>query len=69
MHVVKEMVAGYLCNERKYVSEQHLDRYIGEFVYRYNNRKITDATGAVKALKGAEGKRLVYKDTIKKADD
>ncbi len=48
-----------------HVSEQHLDRYVGEFVYRYNNRKMTDNERAHKALKAIEGKRLVYKDTVK----
>ena len=52
-----------------HVSKQHLDRYIGEFVYRYNNRDITDAERAEKAVKNIEGKRLIYKETIKKADD
>jgi len=42
-----------------HVREQHLDRYVGEFVYRYNNRKITDAKRAEKAIKKIEGKRLV----------
>jgi hypothetical protein len=50
-----------------YVSEQHLDRYVGEFVYRYNIHKVFDGEQAQKAIKGAEGKRLVYKETIKKA--
>jgi transposase-like protein len=50
-----------------HVSEQHLDRYVGEFVFRYNNRSVNDAERAVKALKGTEGKRLVYKEAIKKA--
>jgi len=50
-----------------HVSEEHLDRYVGEFVFRYNNRKITDGERAHQAIRGAEGKRLVYKDTIKKA--
>lgn len=52
-----------------HVSEQHLDRYVGEFVYRYNNREITDAERAKKAVKQTEGKRLVYKETIKKTGD
>jgi transposase-like protein len=49
-----------------HVSEQHLDRYVDEFVFRYNNRKTTDAERAVKAIKKIEGKRLYYKDPIKK---
>ncbi|MEX2142973.1 MAG: IS1595 family transposase [Anaerolineales bacterium] len=49
-----------------HVSPQHLDRYIGEFQFRYNARKIKDGDRAIKAMKGAEGKRLVYRDAIKK---
>jgi transposase-like protein len=52
-----------------HVSEQHLDRYVNEFVYRYNNREITDTERAKKAVRATEGKRLVYKETIKKAGD
>jgi len=52
-----------------HVSKEHLDRYVGEFVFRYNNRKVSDGERAEKAMKGAEGKRLVYKETIKKAGD
>jgi hypothetical protein len=52
-----------------HVSEQHLDRYVNEFVYRYNNREITDTERAKKAVKATEEKRVVYKETIKKAGD
>ncbi len=48
-----------------HVSEQHLDRYVNEFAFLYNARKITDGERAQKAMRGAEGKRLVYKETIK----
>jgi transposase-like protein len=46
-----------------HVSEQHLDRYVDEFAFRYNNREITDAERTAKALKKVGGKRLKYKDT------
>ncbi len=49
-----------------HVSEQHLDRYVDEFAFRYNNRKTTDAERAVKAIKKIEGKRLYYKEPTKK---
>jgi transposase-like protein len=45
------------------VSEAHLHRYLAEFDFRYNNRPklgVEDAERAAKALKGAEGKRLMY---------
>lgn len=46
-----------------HVSEKHLDRYINEFVFRYNNRKIDDAMRSVLAMKQTEGKRLTYRET------
>ena len=49
-----------------HVSEEHLDRYANEFSFRWNNRKATDGERAVTAIRGIEGKRLYYKDPIKK---
>lgn len=49
-----------------HVSEQHLDRYINEFVFRYNRRKDKDGERAVAAVVGAKGKRLYYKDPTEK---
>lgn len=43
------------------VSEAHLYRYLAEFDFRHNHRKISDAERAVALLKGAQGKRLLYK--------
>lgn len=45
------------------VSEAHLHRYLKEFDFRYSNRSglgIEDTERAALALKGAEGKRLMY---------
>lgn len=47
----------------QHCSEQHLKRYVSEFDFRYNNRKMTDGERADIALKGIEGKRLTYQDT------
>lgn len=44
----------------QHCGEQHLQRYLTEFDFRYSNRKISDAERAEVALKGAEGKRLTY---------
>jgi transposase-like protein len=44
-----------------HVSEQHLHRYCGEFDFRYNNRKITDAERMHKSVGGIVGKRLTYR--------
>ena len=46
------------------VAEAHLHRYLAEFDFRYNNRSglgVEDAERAARALKGAEGKRLTYR--------
>jgi transposase-like protein len=43
---------------------QHLHRYLAEFDFRYSNRaalEIDDSERAAKAIKGAEGKRLTYR--------
>jgi len=44
-----------------HVSEAHLGRYLVEFDFRRNHRKITDTERARLAMKGAEGKRLEYR--------
>lgn len=46
--------------------EQHLQRYLTEFDFRYSNRSamgIEDAERTTLAIKGAEGKRLTYRRT------
>lgn len=43
---------------------QHLQRYLNEFSFRYSNRSgvgVTDVERAALALKGIEGKRLMYR--------
>src|SRR5690348_14944259 len=45
-------------------SEKHLPRYVAEFDFRYSNRDklgVGDAARANRILKGAEGKRLTYR--------
>ena len=44
-----------------HVGTQHLQRYMHEFDFRYNNRKVTDCERAENALKGIDGKRLTYR--------
>ena len=43
-----------------HVSQQHLSRYVAEFDFRYNTRKLKDGERADIALKSIEGKRLTY---------
>lgn len=47
-----------------HVSGKHLDRYVDEFVFRYNNRKINDSERAIVAIIQVDGKRLTY-ETLK----
>jgi ISXO2-like transposase domain len=47
-----------------HVSEAHLHRYLAEFDFRYNSRSglgVKDKKRAEKAVMGAEGKRLMYR--------
>ena len=44
--------------------EQHLQRYLNEFAFRYNHRSklgVEDAERAATAAHGASGKRLTYR--------
>jgi transposase-like protein len=43
-----------------HVSETHLPRYLAEFDFRYNSRELTDGERTIRALAGADGKRLTY---------
>ena len=50
----------------QHCDEKHLHRYLAEFDFRYNNRVglgVDDTARAVKAIKGAAGKRLTYRRT------
>jgi transposase-like protein len=49
-----------------HVSDEHLDRYVDEFVFRYNRRDVKDGERAVMAVKKIAGKRLYYKEPIAK---
>lgn len=44
------------------VSRKHLHRYLGEFGFRWNTRKNSDGERVRKAITGAEGKRLMYRE-------
>lgn len=43
------------------VSKKHLHRYIDEFAFRWNTRKVTDGERIAQAIRAAEGKRLIYR--------
>ena len=46
-----------------HVSKIHLHRYCDEFSFRWNHRKIDDGERMVEAIKGGNGKRLMYRQT------
>lgn len=50
--------------EGTYVAVQpfHLDRYVVEEEFRFNNRRDDDSVRSLKTLAGAEGRRLTYED-------
>jgi len=50
------------------VSEAHLSRYLAEWDFKWNTRKITDGERATAAVKGIEGKRLTYRIPHNAAD-
>lgn len=43
------------------VSRQHLHRYVGEFAFRYNTRKMDDGQRVTAAIRKGVGKRLTYR--------
>lgn len=48
----------------QHCSEQHFQRYLNEFAFRYNNRiklGVDDTQRAMIAARGADGKRLTYR--------
>ena len=47
----------------------HLFRYLDEQVYRFNNRKMTDAERFDLAVKGIVGKRLTFDQLTGKVAD
>lgn len=46
------------------VSKKHLQRYLDEFEFRYNNRRLEDGERVVAAIRGADGKRLRYEEPV-----
>jgi transposase-like protein len=49
-----------------HVSKKHLQKYVDEFSYRWDRRKMSDGERTNDAIKSSEGKRLMLKAPIKK---
>ena len=52
-----------------HVSQQHLKRYLAEFDFRYNERialGINDTERTTRALRGIVGKRLTYREGVRR---
>jgi transposase-like protein len=47
-----------------HISEQHMDRYLNEFSFRWDLRKVTDGERTNEAIRASEGKRLMYRQPI-----
>lgn len=63
-------VEGYFANLKRglngvyhYVGKQYLHRYLSEFDFRYNTRKLKDGDRSLLAIKGVSGKRLKLRDS------
>jgi hypothetical protein len=50
------------------ISEAHLPRYLVEWNFKYNTRKMKDDERAALIAAGIEGKRLAYRRTNKTAN-
>jgi len=51
----------------QHCGEQHLERYVTEFDFRYNHRNINDNDRREEALKNISGKRITYRRISKAA--
>ena len=47
-----------------HISDKHLDRYVDEFSFRWDNRKTTDMERAIETVYQVAGKRLMYSTLI-----
>jgi transposase-like protein len=48
------------------VSKEHLHRYLAEFSFRHDHRFLSDGERTQKAIKKANGKRLMYQEPLNK---
>jgi transposase-like protein len=48
------------------VSVKHLHRYLSEFQFRYNARKLDDGDRTALAIRKADGRRLIYRESTRR---
>ncbi len=46
------------------VSKKHLPNYLNEFEFRFNTRKMDDGARVAAAIRSADGKRLMYRESV-----
>lgn len=46
------------------VSKEHLHRYMAEYEFRYNHRRLEDGQRVTAAIQASEGKRLMYREPL-----
>lgn len=51
-----------------HISEKHIERYLREFEFRWNTRKLSDSDRTELAIQGTGGKRLMLKEPIHQND-
>jgi transposase-like protein len=49
-----------------HISRQHIGRYLDEATFRWSARKISDGERTALAIRGIEGKRLMYSDSSRR---
>src|SRR5439155_15984087 len=74
--ITTNAVEGFFANLKRgvngtfhHVSKTHLHRYLSEFDFRWNSRKMTDSDRREAANQGFGGKRLFYPQPIGKDGD
>lgn len=50
------------------LSKRHLARYLHEFSFRWDHRRISDGERMVEAIRGAEGRRLYFREPVDAGD-
>ena len=65
VRILLHLQARYEGRVYHHLAEKHLQRYLDEFDFRYGSRVAlgeNDSERATRAIKGAEGKRLTYRN-------